>query len=173
MCPGPPLIMYQSQVFFFFFGCAESSLLPGLSLVAAPGLQRTGSTVVAYRLSCSKTCRIFPNQGPKPCLLHWKADSSSLSHQGSPSQDLKSSSHLQTQCPFQHSIFPQASLFWASPFISPVLGFPSWKVRAKIHHQIKFPKWVTKTSLRFFGHPGVTETKCLSPLLEILMEIDR
>ena len=25
----------------------------------------------------------------------------------------------------------------------------------------------------FFGHPGVTEPKCLSPLLEILMEIDK
>ena len=29
-------------------------------------------------------CRIFPDQGSNPCLLHWQVDSLSLSHQGSP-----------------------------------------------------------------------------------------
>ena len=34
-------------------------------------------------LSCSAACGIFPDQGSNPCLLHWQADSSPLSHQGS------------------------------------------------------------------------------------------
>ena len=81
----------------FIFGCAGSSLLhAGYSLVAARGLlnvvaslveghrlevqalqwpQLIGSVVVAYRLSCSAACEIFPNQGLNPCPLHWQADS--------------------------------------------------------------------------------------------------
>ena len=54
------------------------------SAVAALGLQSTGSTVVAHRLSCSVACEIFLNQGPNLCLLHWQAESLPLSHQGSP-----------------------------------------------------------------------------------------
>ena len=34
------------------------------------------------RAFCSVTCGIFPDQGSNPCLLHWQADSSPLSHQG-------------------------------------------------------------------------------------------
>ena len=52
--------------------------------VGAPGLQSTGSIVVAHRLSCSESCEIFPNQGSNLCLLRWQADSLPLSHQGSP-----------------------------------------------------------------------------------------
>ena len=37
--------------------------------------------VVARGLSCSAACGIFPDQNL--CLLHWRADSSPLSHQGS------------------------------------------------------------------------------------------
>ena len=48
----------------------------------------TGSTVVGHRLSCSKACGIFPDQGLNPCLLHWQADSLPLSHQGSPHEVL-------------------------------------------------------------------------------------
>ena len=58
------------------------------SAVAALGLQSTGSTVVAHRLSCSVACEIFLNQGPNLCLLHWQADSLPLSHQGSPALSL-------------------------------------------------------------------------------------
>ena len=44
---------------------------------------QTGSTAVAHGLSRSSPGGIFPDQGVKPCLLHWQADSSPLSHQGS------------------------------------------------------------------------------------------
>ena len=44
----------------------------------------TGSTVVAQELSCSEARGIFPEQGSNPQLLHWQADSSSLSRQGIP-----------------------------------------------------------------------------------------
>ena len=54
------------------------------SAVAAPGLQGTGSAVVVQRLSCSKACRIFLDQGSNLCLLPWQADSLPLSHQESP-----------------------------------------------------------------------------------------
>ena len=55
-----------------------------VSVVAAPGVQSTGSVVVVLELSCSAACGIFPDQESNPCLLHWQADSSPLSHQGSP-----------------------------------------------------------------------------------------
>ena len=35
-------------------------------------------------LSHSVACRIFPDQGSNPCLLHWQADSQPLCLQGSP-----------------------------------------------------------------------------------------
>ena len=54
------------------------------SVVATPGLQSTGSVVVAHRLSCSVTCGIFLDQGQNPCLSHWQADYLPLSHQESP-----------------------------------------------------------------------------------------
>ena len=55
------------------------------SAVAAPGLQSTGSTVEANGLSCSMAHGVFPDQGSKPCRLHWQVDSLPLSHQGSTS----------------------------------------------------------------------------------------
>ena len=54
------------------------------SVVAIPGLQSTGSVVVALRLSCSEACGIFLDQGSNLCLLHWQVASYHLSHQGSP-----------------------------------------------------------------------------------------
>ena len=41
------------------------------SVVAAPGLQGTGSVIVANRLGLSVARGIFPDQGSKPCLLPW------------------------------------------------------------------------------------------------------
>ena len=46
----------------------------------APGAW--ASVVVAHGLSCSTACRILPDQGSNPCLLHWQVDSSPLDHQG-------------------------------------------------------------------------------------------
>ena len=57
------------------------------SVVAAPGLQSTGSVVEVYELSCSATSGVFLDLGSNPCLLHWQADSLPLSHQGSPGCD--------------------------------------------------------------------------------------
>ena len=37
-----------------------------------------------HRLGYPAACRIFPDQGLKPCLLHRQADSLPLSYQGSP-----------------------------------------------------------------------------------------
>ena len=58
------------------------------SVNAAPGLYSIGSIVVAYGLSCFLACRIFPDQGLNPCLLHWQVDSLPLSHEGSPRKDI-------------------------------------------------------------------------------------
>ena len=41
------------------------------SVVAAPGLQGTGSVIVVNRLGLSVARGIFPDQGSKPCLLPW------------------------------------------------------------------------------------------------------
>ena len=40
------------------------------SAVADPGLESTGSVVVAVRLSYSVAGGVFPDQGSNPCLLH-------------------------------------------------------------------------------------------------------
>jgi len=53
------------------------------SAVVSPELQSTGSTAVGHGLSWSGAYGIFSDQGLSPCLLHWQADSSPLSHQGS------------------------------------------------------------------------------------------
>ena len=63
--------------------CAGLSLSRAL-LLRSTGSRRTGSIVVAHRLSCSAACGIFPDQGSNPCPLHWQADSQPLRHQGSP-----------------------------------------------------------------------------------------
>ena len=54
------------------------------SVVAAPGLQSTGSVFVAHMPSCSKACGIFLHQGSNACSLPWQVDSYPLHHQGSP-----------------------------------------------------------------------------------------
>ena len=61
-------------VFFFFFDCAESSLLLrlGFSLVAA---SRGCSLVKIRELSCPAACGIFLEQGLNLCPLHCKANS--------------------------------------------------------------------------------------------------
>ena len=70
-------------------GGHSSSRCAGLSLsrpllLWSTGSRRTGSVVVAHRLSCSAACGIFLDQGSNPCPLHWQADSQPLRHQGSP-----------------------------------------------------------------------------------------
>ena len=54
------------------------------SVVVASRLWSAGSIVVVFGLSCTVACGIFPDEGSNLCLLHWQADSSALSHQGSP-----------------------------------------------------------------------------------------
>ena len=61
-----------------------SVLVPCGSVVVAPGLQGTGSIVVAHRLSSSTARGIFLDQGLNLCFLHWQVDSLPLSYQGSP-----------------------------------------------------------------------------------------
>ena len=39
---------------------------------------------MAHGLCHSAACGIFPDQGSKPCSLHWQADSQPLRHQGNP-----------------------------------------------------------------------------------------
>ena len=54
------------------------------SVVVAPGLQSTGSVVVAHGLSWLLACGIFPGQGSNPRLLYWQVDSLPLGYQGNP-----------------------------------------------------------------------------------------
>ena len=55
-----------------------------LSRCRAQALGHTRSVVVTRGLSFLEVCGIFPDQGSNPCLLHWRADPSPLSHRGSP-----------------------------------------------------------------------------------------
>ena len=79
---------------FFSFGeqgllcsCeAQASCCGGVSccrVSVAPGLWSTGSVAVVHRLSRSEAYGIFPDQRSHPRLLHWQADPSPLSNQGS------------------------------------------------------------------------------------------
>ena len=66
------------------------------SVVAALRLQSTGLIVVIHGLSCSVACQIFLDQGLNLCLLHWQADSLSLSHQENPEVRFLSTGKLHT-----------------------------------------------------------------------------
>ena len=55
----------------------------GLTVVASR-LWSTSSVVVVDGSSLPRTCGILPDQRWKLCLSYWQADSSPLSHQGSP-----------------------------------------------------------------------------------------
>ena len=91
---------------FIYFGCSESSLLgrlfsgfgergplpscgtwashfSGLSCCGAPALEH-GLSSCGMWPSCPAACEILLDQGPNPCTPNWQADSSPLSHQGSP-----------------------------------------------------------------------------------------
>ena len=54
------------------------------SVAVAPGLESTGSVVVARGLSCSTACGVIPDQRLNLALLHWQEDSLPLSHQEGP-----------------------------------------------------------------------------------------
>ena len=45
------------------------------SVVAAPGLESTGSVAVMHWLSCFSACGIFLDQEWDPCFLHRQVDS--------------------------------------------------------------------------------------------------
>ena len=63
---------------------AWASCCGGFSCCKAQALGYAGSTVVADRLSCSRECGIFLDQGLNPCHLHCKADSQSLATEETP-----------------------------------------------------------------------------------------
>ena len=44
-------------------------------LVQSTALERLGSVIVAYELSCSVACGILPDQGSNPRPLCWQVDS--------------------------------------------------------------------------------------------------
>ena len=62
---------------------AQASYFGGFSLQST-GSRRLGSVVAAHGLSYSMACGIHPDQGSKPCPLHWRVASYPLYPQGSP-----------------------------------------------------------------------------------------
>ena len=62
------------SLWWFLFLWSMGSRRSG-SVVAVPGLQITGSVVVAHGLSCPEACGISLDQGLNPSLLHWQEDS--------------------------------------------------------------------------------------------------
>ena len=64
-CPRASLVV-ESR------GCALAA--PWASLIAGHRLYGTGSVVEVLRLTCPTACGICPDQGLKPCPLHWQAD---------------------------------------------------------------------------------------------------
>ena len=62
------------------FSCCRTQAI-GHAGFSSSGLSSWGSWALEHRLSWSKPCGIFSDQGLNSCLLHWQADSLSLSHQ--------------------------------------------------------------------------------------------
>ena len=62
---------------------AQPSHCRGFPRCSAWAAGARASVVVALGLSCSVACGILPDQGLNLCPLHWQADSSPLSYQGS------------------------------------------------------------------------------------------
>ena len=66
-----------------FSCCGARGLGRQASVAAAHGLsscrswapEQAGSVVVAHRMSCSRACGIFLDQGSNPYPLHWQVDS--------------------------------------------------------------------------------------------------
>ena len=55
--------------------CSKWELLIAVTSLVEHGLYSVWASVaVAYGLSCSKACGIFPDQGLNPCPLHWQVD---------------------------------------------------------------------------------------------------
>ena len=63
---------------------ARTSHRSGFSSCGAWARGMGASVVVAHRLSCSRACGIFLDQGLNPCPLHWQVDSYPVYHQRSP-----------------------------------------------------------------------------------------
>ena len=55
-----------------------------LLLIVVHGPLIAVSSLVEHKLSCLMARGIFPDQGLNLCVLHWRADSYPLCHQGSP-----------------------------------------------------------------------------------------
>ena len=74
-----------AQAFLWLWWVVGCSLavVQGLLIRWLPLVRSTGAVVGAHGLNCSATCGILPDQGLNPRLLHWQADSSPLSRQGS------------------------------------------------------------------------------------------
>ena len=90
-CSGLPCCRAQDLGHTGFSSC--STWAQQLRLL---GSRAQVQLAAAHRLSCSSACGIFLDQGSNPCLLHWQADSSPLSHQGSLVRFFKSKFLLET-----------------------------------------------------------------------------
>ena len=75
----------ESRVYSLSRG-AQASHCSGFSCCGVRALGAQASVVGMQGVSSSVACGIFGDQGSNSCLLHWQADSLSLSHQGSPIQ---------------------------------------------------------------------------------------
>ena len=61
----------------------------GLQELQLPGC-KAQTVDAAQGLGCSMACGVLSGQGSNLCLLNWQADSSPLSHEGSPTADFNS-----------------------------------------------------------------------------------
>ena len=109
------------------------------SVVAAPGLQSSGSVAVVHGLSCSATCGIVPDQGRNWVFLHWQANSSPLNHQGNPATmilDGTLSSFLFFLC---RSFTVRSPKEQFCPHQLPAGGYPVWNQFPHEFLKLKFP----------------------------------
>ena len=77
--------VHKSQNSFFVAQMVKNQSLLRSTGSRTHGLRSYGLyRAVEDSLNCPENCAIILDQGSKRCPMHWQADSSSLSHQGSP-----------------------------------------------------------------------------------------
>ena len=96
-------------------------------LLLSTGSGRTGSVVVAHRLSCSAACGIFLDQGSNLCPLHWPAGSLTTAPPGkSHISFLNLTDAFSYMCTYFHDLhYAFLSLSLSSNVVSLAVAFPS------------------------------------------------
>ena len=105
---------------------------------------------------CSEAHGIFLDQGSKPCLLHWQADSLPLSHKGSPCEHIFWVRFI-PKCFNLNSIYLLAKGPFRFSISSSVGGMPSLLSSDSIYPSLQDPAQVSPSLWSFRQPPQFSQ----------------